>query len=264
MTTALLCLASPLIAQRTQENIAINPAEQYLQAAADHERAGLNLPPLRRDPALVRAARMHALQMVEHNGISHQFAGEPDLAARGSAAGARFSLISENVAESPNAIRIHDAWMKSEGHRHNLLDPRVDSVGIVVIEQGHQLFAVEDFEKSVPSLTINQQEDAVAQVVSGTGIAVRTAEPSARRTCAGPTDRSAGHGPSFVMRYTTASLDQIPDELKTKIASGKYDTAVVAACSTETGDFTMYSLAVLLYSRQGYAPNRQSRLEPPS
>lgn len=227
---------------------AANVAEQYLQLAADHERAGLGLPPLRRDPALVLAARVHAMEMVRHNAISHQFAGEAELAARGSAAGARFSLISENVAESPSAVKIHDAWMHSEGHRHNLLDPQVDSVGIAVLARGSQLFAVEDFAHRLEVLTLEQQERAVEAAISDTGITVAGADAAARRICA---DADAGSGtrqPSFTTRYTTADLQQIPAELRSRLAGGKYASAVVAACPAEdSGNFTMYRLAVLLY-----------------
>lgn len=229
---------------------AANVAEQYLQAAADHERAGLGLPPLRRDSALVAAARFHAMEMARHDAISHQFANEPDLAARGSAAGARFSLISENVAESPSAVKIHDAWMHSEGHRHNLLDAKVDSVGIVVVARGSQLFAVEDFAHILAAMSLPRQEQAVAAVVAATGTTVASADAGARRVCeGGGTGRGTGTGrPYFTVRYTTANLEQIPKELQSRLASGEYSSAVVAACAPEAGgDFTMYRLAVLLY-----------------
>ncbi len=224
-----------------------NVAEQYLLAAADQERGALGLPPLRWDSALVVAARQHALQMVEHNSISHQFAHEPDLAARGASAGARFSLISENVAESPSAVRIHTAWMNSEGHRHNLLDPNVDAVGIAVIARGTQLFAVEDFERSLRAMSLSQQEAEVAKAVAQAGMTVSQADESARRACA--EGQSAGlRQPSFVMRYTTADLGQIPEQLRSQLRTGNYTSAVVAACpAQDSGDFSMYRLAVLLY-----------------
>jgi len=243
----LFCLLSAIHASGQQNRIDINPAEQYLQAAADRERAALNLPPLRRDAALAAAARNHALQMLDHGSISHQFAGEPELAARGSSAGAHFSLISENVAVSSSALRIHDAWMHSEGHRHNLLDTNVDAVGIAVVARGSRLYAVEDFERTVETIPLKEQESKVAEVVAATGIPVDGADGYARRSCAGATESEQGRRPSFVMRYTTANLERIPDELQTQLATGKYAKAVVAACSTNTGEFSMYSIAVLLY-----------------
>ncbi len=230
------------------DSMRISPAEQYLQAAADRERAVLNLPPLRRDPALVAAARLHAWQMVQHDTISHRFAHEADLATRAAATGAKFSMISENVAESPSALQIHEAWMHSEGHRHNLLDANADSVGIAVIARGRQLFAVEDFERSVRPLTLAQQEAAVAAAVSARGIFVEGASDSARRACEDRDDSLGAHRPGFVMRYTSASIDAIPKQLVTEIATGRYSRAVVGACSKQSdGGFSMYSLAVLLY-----------------
>ena len=227
-----------------------NLAEQYLQQAADQERAGLHLPPLRRDVALVAAARRHAQEMAEHNAISHQFAREPDLAQRGAAAGARFSLISENVAESPSALKIHTAWMHSEGHRHNLLDPNVDSVGIAVIARGHQLFAVEDFERSLASMTLKQQETAVADVIARQNVAITQSDASARKACVEETGSSGTRPPAFVMRYTTSDLGRLPEELRSRLATGSYSTAMVGACPTaDSAGFSMYRIAVLLYRR---------------
>lgn len=225
-----------------------NVAEQYLQRAADRERAGLHLPPLRRDLALVAAARLHARQMVEHNAISHQFASEPDLAARGAAAGARFSLISENVAESPSVLEIHTAWMHSEGHRRNLLDHNVDSVGIAVIARGRLLFAVEDFERTLAPLTLKQQEETVAAAIVPTGTGVAESDAAARKTCSQDIGTAGPRQPAFVMRYTTADLGQLPEQLRSRLATGKYATAVVAACPADDGtNFSMYRIAVLLY-----------------
>ncbi len=228
-----------------------NLAEQYLQEAADQERAERNLPPLRRDLALVAAARQHALEMVQHNTISHQFAQEPDLAARGAAAGAKFSLISENVAESPSAVKIHTAWMNSEGHRHNLLDPNVDSVGIAVIARGHQLFAVEDFERRLTPLSLKQQEGAVASALAPLGIGVAESDASARKTCAQDTGSAGPRQAEFVMRYTTANLSLLPEQLRSRVATGKYVTAIVGACpAEESSNFSMYRIAVLLYRQR--------------
>lgn len=225
----------------------INPAEQYLQAAADRERAALDLPPLRRDLALVAAAREHARWMVEHNAISHQFASEPDLSSRGSTAGAHFSMISENVAESPSAIKIHEAWMHSEGHRHNLLDPNVDAVGIAVIARGGQLFAVEDFQRTLKDMSLQEQERTVAANLAAKGIAAEIADENARQACAAMTEPSRGETASFVMRYTTADLERLPDQLRSQLASGRFGRAIVTACPLESGNFSMYSMVVQLY-----------------
>jgi uncharacterized protein YkwD len=250
---ALTCpgaLASAQTRQYTTQNAGRGPtvAEQYLQAAADQERAALNLPPLRRDPALVRAATEHARLMAEHNSISHQYPGEPELSARAGAVGARFSVISENVAEGESSLGIHQAWMHSPGHRRNLLDPSVDAVGIAVVVRDGQLFAVEDFERTVDRLTLPQQEGQVASLLEHYGVSVLPASSEARRTCSMDTGYAGPNKPLFVMRYTGADLSRLPDVLQARLRSGRYTHAAVGACALhDAGAFTSYSIAVLLY-----------------
>jgi uncharacterized protein YkwD len=228
-------------------------AEQYLLAAANRERAALGLSQLRADAVLSQAARFHALQMASHAGISHQFPGEPNLSERGARVGAHFSLITENVAEAPDSSMFHDLWMHSKGHRENLLNPLVNVVGIAVVSRDGQYYAVEDFASTVESLSFNQQEATVANLLSQTGLAVgstpRTASlADARRTCSMDSGYSGQHKPWFIMRYTASRLDQLPSQLESRISSGRYHQAVVAACTdNNTGPFTAYNIAVLLY-----------------
>jgi hypothetical protein len=224
-------------------------AEQYLLSAANAERVQRGLRPLRWDGALYSAADYHARAMAERASISHQYEGEPELTARGEQAGARFSVISENVAEAPSAIQIHEAWMNSPKHRENLLDPRVDSIGIRVIGRGGQLYAVEDFDRSVVNLSLTQQEDAVEQLLaSRSAVAVLPASADARRTCAMEKGYAGSRQPWFVMRYTAADLSRLPDTLEQRLASGRYHEAEVGACPAEDAhNFAAYSIAVMLF-----------------
>jgi len=223
--------------------------EQYLFAAANAERAQRGLGALRWDAALYRAAGVHAREMAARASISHQYAGEPELAARARQAGARFSVIAENVAEAPTAVRIHDAWMASEGHRANLLDPRVNAVGIRVVSRGGELYAVEDFSHTVESLPLEEQESAVASVLAGQSrLTVLPTSDDARRTCTMETGYAGARKPWFVMRYTTADLSRLPDELRTQLAAGRYHQAQVGACApSEEAGFSSYWLAVMLF-----------------
>jgi hypothetical protein len=244
-------LAFPVLAT-AQFTYSPKVAEQYLLAAANQERAAHGLPQLHLDPVLAQAALYHAQQMAEHANISHQFPGEPELSVRGANAGAHFSLITENVAEAPDAPVIHSLWMHSEGHRENILDPNVDSVGISVVVRDHQLYAVEDFASTVESLSFNQQESTVAgllaqsglQIASNNGISLK----DARRTCSMPTGYAGHRRPWFIMRYTAGRLNELPSQLQSRLNSGKYHQAAVGACiSTDSGPFTAYNIAVLLY-----------------
>jgi uncharacterized protein YkwD len=229
-------------------------AEQYLLAAANRERLSRGLRVLQQDPVLARAAAFHARQMAEHGGISHEFPGEPDLASRAATAGVHFSIVSENVAEAPEPTEIHDMWMKSEGHRENLLDPNVNVAGISVIVRDHQFYAVEDFASTVESLSFDQQESTVANLLAASGIDIANKAAAdatiqdARETCAMSTGYAGARKPWFVMRYTASTLSELPSQLKTRLSSGKYHHAAVGACSaTESSSFASYNIAVLLY-----------------
>jgi uncharacterized protein YkwD len=246
---ALASIAPNLHAQSavaSENNLTV--AEQYLFAAANEARANQGLSPLHLDPVLTEASAQHAREMASHATISHQFDGEPELATRGANAGAHFSLISENVGEAPSSVIIHDLWMQSPGHRANLLDPNVDSIGIAIITRDNQLYAVEDFASTVKTLTLNQQERAVAGVIAQSGLQVSETTDDARQTCTMSTGYAGSRQPWFIMRYTASSLNAIPSQLKSRLISGKYHQAVVGACpSTRKSSFTAYNIAVLLY-----------------
>ena len=239
---AVICL--PCAAQ----NPAPTVAERFLLAAANQDRAARQLPLLHVDDHLVVAARMHAYEMARRQTISHQFAGEQDLAARAADAGTRFSLVTENVAEAPNSAEIHDLWMNSAGHRANLLDPSVDAVGIAVIQSRGQFFAVEDFAHTVERLSLGQQEATVETLLAGTGLRIAPPNEDARETCQLSTGYAGLRKPWFVMRYTSSDIHRLPEQLISKISTGRYREAVVGACLTgHQTAFTSYSVAVMLY-----------------
>ena len=223
-------------------------SEQYLFAAANQVRVERGLRPLRFDPLLAQAALLHAREMAAHRSISHQFTGEPDLAERAGKAGVRFSLVTENVAEAPNSALIHDLWMQSAGHRANLLDPKVDSLGLAVVSFHGQLYAVQDFAHIVQHLPLADQESLVANLIAQTGLEVSTQSDDARQTCQLSSGYTGRRQPWFVMRYTTSDLSRLPEELSTRMASGRFRSAAIGACSSaRESPFTSYNIAVLLY-----------------
>ena len=244
----LLAIAPALAANRDpQPEVPLTVAEQYLLAAANQDRANQGLPALRLDPVLTQASAFHAREMAEHADISHQFPGEPELAERGSNAGVHFSLIAENVGEAPTSVIIHDLWMHSPHHRANLLDPNVNTIGIAIVSRDNQLYAVEDFASTVEPLTLAQQEHAVAGVIAQSGMRVADTTSDARETCTMSTGYAGSRRPWYIMRYTAASLNEVPTQLKTRLSSGKYHQAIVGACPANSSPFSSYNIAVLLY-----------------
>ena len=222
-------------------------AESILLNAANRDRAAAGLQPLQWDPALAVAARQHAQRMVQMKALSHQFSGEPPMQDRARHAGARFTMISENVAEGANVPGLHTQWMNSPPHRANLLDPGLNAVGIAVVQSGSILFAVEDFATVVPTLSLDAQESQVASEIAAGGIRAVNATPDARKTC--ELDRGwSGQRPGSVLRYETSDLRRLPDDIRQKIGSGKYRSAAVGACEASGGgDFVNFRIAILLY-----------------
>lgn len=256
LATATFLAISIVPALALPTTYAPNTAEQYLLAAANRDRALHGLPALHLDPVLTQAALYHAREMAAHGDISHQFPGEPDLMVRGASAGAHFSLITENVAEAPESTMIHNLWMRSPGHRANLLDPEVDSIGVSVVVRGHEFYAVEDFANTVATLSFSDQESTIADLITKTGLQVVNGNSSsenisiedARKTCGMITGYIGQRKPWYILRFSTDKLDHLPEELQSRLSSGEYHQAIVGACAdSDPSPFTGYNIAVLLY-----------------
>jgi hypothetical protein len=137
--------------------------------------------------------------------------------------------------------------MHSPPHRHNILDARLNQVGIGVVRQGESLWAVEDFSAAVAQMGSTDIEHQVEQLIARRGIRQVGSSAAARQTCA-MEHGFAGPRPNFVMRWQGSDLSRLPDVLEEKISSGRFQSAVVGACSTgDKGGFTTYRIAVLLF-----------------
>jgi hypothetical protein len=211
--------ALPVLAQQ--------PAEQQVMELANADRAQQGLPPLKWDPALAQAAAQHAQLMAQQPAaLSHQYPGEPDLDARAGAAGAHFRAIAENVALAPSPQALDQEWMHSPLHRANILDPRMDTIGVGLVRRGGNYYAVEDFASTVADLGPQQIEQKIGQLLQQRGLQQL---------------------PWFIMRWTGTDLSRLPDVLEQKISTGKYHKAAVGACGNPGQGFTTYKIAVMLY-----------------
>lgn len=222
-------------------------AERSLFDALNRERTAQGLPALQWDESLAAAARQHAARMAQQNVLSHQLPGEPPVQDRATRAGARFSLIAENIAVAPNPAIIHSAWMQSPHHRENILDPQLNVVGIAVVKGGDGLFAVQDFSQAVANLNLSEQEHQVLASLNARGLRATQVTNDARKTC--ELERGyTGTRPLSVVRFETADLTKLPDDLEQKLRSGRYRSAAVGACQGG-GDsgFTHFKIAVVLY-----------------
>lgn len=82
------------------------------------------LPPMRMNHQLVLAADRHAKWMVKTKKYTHIGANNSTPAQRAVAAGFPSPIVGENiVAIRPTVVSAMRSWMKSPGHRKNILNP---------------------------------------------------------------------------------------------------------------------------------------------
>jgi len=127
-----------------------------LFARVNTERAARGLPALDWSADLARLAADWSSQMARTGTFAHRDLG----AARSQPGISKFSALGENIAwvqGYPNdAFQLHTGWMKSAGHRENILQPGFDSIGIGVVCSGGQAWATQNFGRassSTPSLS---------------------------------------------------------------------------------------------------------------
>ena len=224
-----------------------NDSERQLFESVNRERTAQGLSALQWDVNLFKAARKHALLMLNLNQLEHQLPGEAGLDARAAEAGARFGMIAENIAVGPDPDAIHNGWMHSPGHRKNILNPRLTSIGIAAVRGPGGLYAVQDFSQLVPELSIEQQEQKVISLLTARGFRLADATTGARRTCESDAGFS-GAGAKSMVRFEASDLNNLPEEIERKIRSGPLGKVAVGACNARgTSGFSRYRIAVLFF-----------------
>ncbi len=227
------------------------PSSQELQLLnlANADRAQHRLAPLAWDPTLARAARLHAQRtLAEHGELSHQFPGEPTLVARAAFSGTTFAAVAENLAGHAQApTEIERMWMSTPVHRGNLLDGSLNAVGISILTSGGLLFAVEDFARTVPSLTPDTIEGSVANSLHDRGIASVQTSSEARRICR--TGNIPADSLAVVVQWDGPDPTSLPPTLLRELSRQPFHSATVGACpGRQSGDgFTTAHVAVLLF-----------------
>src|SRR5918995_970019 len=109
------------------------------------ERRARGLAALDWDGDLARVAGDWSAQMARTGNFGHR-----DLGAAGGLPGmSKFSALGENIAWVEGyphmGSQLHQGWMRSEGHRANLLQRGFDSVGIGVVCSGGRAWATQNF-----------------------------------------------------------------------------------------------------------------------
>jgi hypothetical protein len=96
--------------------VADSGSENSFLSAINSSRSSAGLPPLSMDSGLRSHARKHTADMIAAGEIYHSTSAELQAAA-----GSGWSKLGENVGRGGSVSSLHDAFMKSSGHRANIL-----------------------------------------------------------------------------------------------------------------------------------------------
>jgi hypothetical protein len=145
--------------QDPTERLGIEEIENALFDLINRERAKQRISLLQLSKSLTPLARHHSQDMAARSELTHISSDGKTYAERLLEAGIFFKGSGENVAFSQSFLpeAIHDSFMKSKGHRENILDPRFDTVGIgVYLRADEGYYITQDF---IISLEVKSEKE---------------------------------------------------------------------------------------------------------
>jgi uncharacterized protein YkwD len=125
-------LARPTATSGAEADSAEEVASELLRLVQE-ERRQQGLAPLTHDPRLDAVALAHSVDMREHDFIAHTSPTTGTAADRARTAQLQTGLVLENIGRGYSAEEIHRGLLGSPGHRANLINPDVNTVGIGVV-----------------------------------------------------------------------------------------------------------------------------------
>jgi uncharacterized protein YkwD len=123
-------LAGDVVAA-TVLGVPAEPQGHALVRLTNARRANQGLPPLKAASELMDSAQYHSDWMASHNCFAHSCPGEPTWVQRIVNTGyVNYVLLGENIAGGyPTANEVVQAWMRSSGHKANMLNPDFREAG---------------------------------------------------------------------------------------------------------------------------------------
>jgi uncharacterized protein YkwD len=116
---------------------AASPADSVL-AAVNAARAKAGCTPLRMNAKLVAAATSHARAMAEQNFFGHAGKDGSRFSSRIKRQGYSYRVAAENIAAGQSSAgQVIQGWLKSSGHRRNILNCQMTETGIAVVYQAN-------------------------------------------------------------------------------------------------------------------------------
>lgn len=114
--------------------------EKRILDLCNAERAKTGAPALKANNDLTKLARLKSKDIVDKNYFSHESPtyGSPFEMMRSH--GISYMYAGENLAQNSTADRAFNAWMGSEGHKKNILNPNFTELGVGIAPKGDGSF----------------------------------------------------------------------------------------------------------------------------
>ncbi len=136
---ATLCaLSTTFLAPSAHASRAADGYEDQAVVVTNLHRTTRGLLPLRTDPCLARFAQRQAERMAERKRIFHQDLGQ--ILRR-----CNLSTVGENVAYgyADGRAVVSDGWMRSDGHRKNILNTRFRLVSVGAVQRNGRWYTAQ-------------------------------------------------------------------------------------------------------------------------
>ncbi|KRF35713.1 CAP domain-containing protein [Terrabacter sp. Soil810] len=131
VAAASAALAAPAVGSPQAAEAATVSVQNQVIQLANVQRTKAGCRALALDARLSRAAQAHSIDMAKRRYFSHTSLDGRTFAQRIRAQGYTGSIIGENIAAGyPTPKAVMDAWMKSPGHRANILNCRYTAIGV--------------------------------------------------------------------------------------------------------------------------------------
>lgn len=124
----------------------LTAGERQIFDLVNQERIKAGLPAYSVDARLVKLARMKSQDMHDNNYFSHTSPTYGTAYQMEVNAGIRARVMgAENIARTYSAVRAHELFMNSEGHRANIMDARHDTIGIGIYSTSNTVWVTQLF-----------------------------------------------------------------------------------------------------------------------
>ncbi len=118
-----------------QQSAGMSEVERQVITLTNKQRQQNGLPPLKADSRLTDAAEKKSQDMVQNNYFSHNSPTYGTPFQMLNQFGIDYSVAAENIAAGQtSAEEVVNAWMKSEGHRRNILNKDITRIGVGAVE----------------------------------------------------------------------------------------------------------------------------------